>query len=143
MHNFTMGIIFSHDMESMYLLRKDHPEWQAGLLNGVGGKLKDGESYADCMAREAAEESGYTWNFVCLGRMRGEGKDAFQCEVFYSVMGAKGKEPHTCEAEKIEKHPVADLHKLIPEMVPHLPMLILAALNHQKANTKFSLCVTY
>lgn len=144
--NFTMGIIFSADLANVYLLRKDHPEWQAGLLNGVGGKLNTGESYAVCMAREGKEESGYSGEWQHLGSMRGQNDvGAFQCEVFYSVMAAKVKEPKTCEAEKIEKHPVADLPALIPQMVPHLPMLILASLAHNAAKPadKFILNVEY
>jgi hypothetical protein len=32
------------------------------------------------------------------------------------------------ESEPIDLYPMADLHKLIPEMVPHLPMCIMAAI---------------
>jgi ADP-ribose pyrophosphatase YjhB (NUDIX family) len=146
MVNFTMGIIFSPDLKDVYLLRKDHPEWQDGKLNGVGGHLQAGENYADAMSRESKEESGYAGKFIVLGSVRGEeteSNSAFQCEVFYSVMGAKDKEPHTIEKEKIEKHPIADLLKLIPEMVPHLPTLILSALAHHEAKNKFSVSFNY
>ncbi|WP_300288435.1 NUDIX domain-containing protein [uncultured Desulfovibrio sp.] len=40
-------------------MRRDHPEFQAGKLNGMGGKLEPGETLLDCMAREAVEEAGY------------------------------------------------------------------------------------
>ena len=144
MVNFTMGIVFSPDLKDMYLLRKDHPDWQAGLLNGVGGKLQDGENYASAMARESQEEASYAGDWNHLGSMRGNNDvGAFQCDVFYSVMGAEAKEPKTTEAEKIEKHPVADLVTLIPEMVPHLPMLIMAAQAHHAATNKFTLEVVY
>jgi hypothetical protein len=55
------------------------------------------------------------------------------------------KKPKTCEKEKIEKHPVADLPALVPQMVPHLPMLIMAALAHHAAGPggKFTLNVEY
>jgi 8-oxo-dGTP pyrophosphatase MutT (NUDIX family) len=138
-----MGIIFSADCSNVYLIRKDHPEWQAGLLNGVGGKLEPGETYADCMAREGKEEAGYAGDWNHLGSMRGDGEDAFQCEVFYSVMEKKTKEPKTTEKEPIEMHPVADLPALTAQMVPHLPMLILAALTHHTARAKFSLGISY
>ncbi len=145
--NFTMGIIFSNDCNNVYLLRKDHPEFQAGLLNGVGGKLEPGETYADCMAREAKEEGSYTGSFNHLGSMRGntEGWREYQCEVFYSVMDKKTKEPKTTEKEPIEMHPVADLPALTAQMVPHLPMLIMASLAHHtaKEEDKFNLSVTY
>lgn len=40
------------------LVRKAKPEWQAGLLNGVGGKIEPGETSAAAMVREWREETG-------------------------------------------------------------------------------------
>ena len=33
-------------------------EWQAGLLNGIGGKIEDGEAPIEALVREFAEETG-------------------------------------------------------------------------------------
>lgn len=57
---FTLGIIFSPNLEHVYLIRRDNPDSQKGKLNGVGGKVEPGESLDACMAREAVEESGYS-----------------------------------------------------------------------------------
>lgn len=40
------------------LIRKVKPDWQAGKLNGVGGKIEQGESPEQAMAREFQEEAG-------------------------------------------------------------------------------------
>lgn len=40
------------------LIRKNRPAWQAGKLNGVGGKIEPGESPADAIRREFREEAG-------------------------------------------------------------------------------------
>jgi 8-oxo-dGTP diphosphatase len=40
------------------LVRKSHPEWQRGRLNGVGGKVEPGETWAEAVAREFAEDAG-------------------------------------------------------------------------------------
>lgn len=40
------------------LIRKVKPDWQAGKLNGVGGKIEIGESSRIAMAREFHEETG-------------------------------------------------------------------------------------
>jgi 8-oxo-dGTP diphosphatase len=40
------------------LIRKNKPDWQRGLLNGVGGKIEPGESPDEAMAREWKEETG-------------------------------------------------------------------------------------
>ena len=132
---FTLGFTFSADGKYVYLMRKDHPDFQAGKLNGVGGKLEPGETFADCMAREAVEESGYSGAWHHLATMTGntKGWGMYQCEVFYSVMSEGDTEPHTCEREPIEKHPVADLLSLSSQMVPHLPVLIAAAVSREAA----------
>ena len=42
----------------MLLVQKTKPEWQAGLLNGVGGKVEPDEVPLSCMIREFREETG-------------------------------------------------------------------------------------
>lgn len=40
------------------LVRKDRPFWQKGKLNGVGGKVEEGETAVTAMIREFSEETG-------------------------------------------------------------------------------------
>lgn len=40
------------------LIRKNRPEWQAGLLNGIGGHVEPGEDPDAAMVREFEEETG-------------------------------------------------------------------------------------
>lgn len=40
------------------LIKKNHPEWQKGLLNGIGGHVEDDESFVEAMVREFEEECG-------------------------------------------------------------------------------------
>jgi 8-oxo-dGTP diphosphatase len=40
------------------LIRKTHPEWQAGKLNGVGGGVEEGETIFEAIYREFEEETG-------------------------------------------------------------------------------------
>ncbi len=46
------------------LLRKNRPAWQAGHLNGVGGKVEPGERPHEAMAREFHEETRCPWPIV-------------------------------------------------------------------------------
>lgn len=40
------------------LIRKNRPSWQAGLLNGLGGHVEEGETQTRAMVREFEEECG-------------------------------------------------------------------------------------
>lgn len=73
--SFTVGFVFSPDLETVMLIEKDTSDkpsqkWQDGLLNGVGGKIENGESAKECMIRECHEEFGvYIENWYELGNI--------------------------------------------------------------------------
>jgi 8-oxo-dGTP diphosphatase len=50
--------MFSPTGDHVVLIRKNHPEWQKGKFNGIGGKIADGERSISAMAREFREETG-------------------------------------------------------------------------------------
>lgn len=54
-----MGFVFDAKGERVVLIRKLKPSWQAGKLNGVGGKIEDAEDRpVQAMVREFKEEAG-------------------------------------------------------------------------------------
>lgn len=55
---YVAGFLFSPSMNSVVLIQKNKPEWQAGKLNGVGGKVEAGETPEQAMTREFEEEAG-------------------------------------------------------------------------------------
>lgn len=58
MQHYVLGFAFSEDASRVAFIRKNRPAWQAGKLNGVGGKLETGETPVGAMRREFWEESG-------------------------------------------------------------------------------------
>lgn len=50
--------MFKPDRSAVVLIEKNRPAWQAGKLNGVGGKIEPGEWTVDAMVREFKEETG-------------------------------------------------------------------------------------
>ncbi|WP_432263407.1 NUDIX domain-containing protein [Cupriavidus sp. TMH.W2] len=56
--HYVLGLAFDRRRKLVVLIRKARPEWQAGMLNGVGGKVKVGESPEQAMIREFDEETG-------------------------------------------------------------------------------------
>ena len=73
---YVVGFVFCQ--EAVLLIRKARPKWQAGKLNGVGGKIEPGELPLAAMVRECREESGleippHAWN--TLGIVEAANKD--------------------------------------------------------------------
>lgn len=67
------------------LLKKTQPAWQAGLLNGVGGKVEEGEGPFDAARREWREETGdqtaHDWQRFCTEFGPGYRVDFFKASV--------------------------------------------------------------
>lgn len=55
---YALGFLFSVDFSRVVLIRKNNPEWQRNMLNGVGGKLETNETPIEAMEREFFEETG-------------------------------------------------------------------------------------
>lgn len=58
MNHYTVCFLFDpHDLSRVLLVRKDRTCY-AGLFNGVGGKVEEGETVKECARREIKEETG-------------------------------------------------------------------------------------
>ena len=120
---YVVGFMFNPTEDAVLLIRKTHPNWQKGKLNGVGGRIEDGESAVEAMRREFAEETGIDhpkwFQFCVLG-------DARDWQIhFFSAVGAIGlARPLTEEAPEI--HCVAPLPT---DTIPNLHWLIPMALS--------------
>lgn len=57
MKRYVDGFMFDHFTEKVLLIQKTTPEWQAGMWNGIGGKIEEGEEPLDAMVREFREET--------------------------------------------------------------------------------------
>lgn len=58
MTQYVLGFAFNRSKTVVVLIEKTKPAWQAGKLNGVGGKIEPGESPDQAMVREFKEEAG-------------------------------------------------------------------------------------
>jgi len=59
MKTYVLGFLFNKNKNKLLLIRKNRPSWQAGKLNGIGGKVEEGEAVLTAMHRETKEETGY------------------------------------------------------------------------------------
>lgn len=56
--DYVVCLAFDARREFVTLIEKRRPAWQAGRLNGPGGKMEAGETPAQAAEREFAEETG-------------------------------------------------------------------------------------
>lgn len=59
---YVVGFLFTPDRHHVALIQKLKPAWQKGKLNGIGGKVEDGETPAEAMVREFTEEAGISFS---------------------------------------------------------------------------------
>ncbi len=86
MNKYVVGFAFSEKADAVLLVKKLRPEWQKGHLNGVGGKIEEGETPAEAMNRECFEETGLSLPWRHKGVMTGMNNDGqkFECHIFYA-----------------------------------------------------------
>lgn len=111
MDRFVVGFAFNKKANSILLMKKDHPDWQKGLLNGIGGKIERGELPFDAMHRECKEETGLVLDWEGRGIMKGTNNDghAFLCWIFYAY------------SEKIHKFKQIEKELLEVYSLAHVP----------------------
>jgi 8-oxo-dGTP diphosphatase len=124
MQSYVVGFAFSKDMKHILLLKKLRPEWQKDSLNGMGGKIEDGELPMEAMYRECMEETGLSLAWQHRGVMSGINGDKkpFECHIFYaysdSIWDFEQKEDEPLKIYDIEdlhdKKMIKNLHFLIP-----------------------------
>jgi 8-oxo-dGTP diphosphatase len=72
---FVVGFLFEVDGNRVLLIEKKRPDWQRERLNGVGGRVEDGEDPYAAMRREFTEEAGVEvsdwYRFALLNDRRG------------------------------------------------------------------------
>jgi len=125
---YVLGFLFSKDLERVVLIRKLKPAWQAGCLNGVGGKVETiDKSFQHAMSREFKEETGVliepeNWKYFAE-MLDYEGNFYVSCYKFIGDVDAV----KTMEKEEVAVYNVDDISWL--KTISNLKWLIPLALD--------------
>ena len=60
--HYVLGFAFSNDKQNVLLIKKKHPDWQAGKINGIGGIIEINEIDYNSINRKLYEETGIESN---------------------------------------------------------------------------------
>ena len=109
MQRYVVGFCFDTELEHVAIVKKNRPDYQAGLFNGIGGKIEFREIGKAAMEREFYEETGVridqnTWTHF---GDKSDGKN-FLVKVYYAT-SSNVFECKTVEDEEIFVVPVADI----------------------------------
>jgi 8-oxo-dGTP diphosphatase len=130
---YVVGLMFSNDLSQVALIRKNKPAWQAGKLNGVGGKVEKNEPPYVSMIREFAEETGLLttrvqWKrFLKMGGENDGGDERFHIDFFATVGDLSLLQ--SMEAEKIEIAFTSEIHALRTDVIENLPWIVALAVD--------------
>lgn len=129
---YVVGFAFSLDKKEIVLIEKIKPLWQKGLLNGIGGKIEEGEQPMNAMIREFREETGVeftihednylNWNYFAVLEFEIANLHCFR--IFNDDI-------NLCKTKEIEviKHiKIEDLHHY--NTIPNLKVLIPMAMDN-------------
>ncbi len=125
---YVAGFYFRPGFGSVVLVRKNKPAWQAGRLNGVGGKVEGNECSSVAMAREFAEETGAVVppeKWTSFLTMSGPGWDV---DFFYAFGSERVA---TMESEEIGVYSISGLflNPVSPSVIPNLRWALSMALD--------------
>ncbi len=136
MTDYTVGFMFDEVRDSVVLIEKNRPDWQKGLLNGVGGHINNNEQAREGMVREFLEEAGVQtevgdWQCFCRLTVTSnpQGDSVAPMVYFFSAFNDVAfNAARSAEDELVVKREVIMLCYL--KTIPNLQWLIPLALHH-------------
>jgi len=128
---YVAGFLFSTDRSRVVLICKEKPAWQAGKLNGVGGKIERDELPHQAMRREFFEETGAKtcvsdWHHFC----RYQGEDC----VVHFFRAFKDLEVESVTSELVRWYYVRELNTY--PTLPNLSWLVPFALDETLSHSE-------
>lgn len=135
--HYVVGFLFDKRCENVLLIRKSKPEWQRGLLNGIGGKVELEEQTETSMIREFNEETTntktLTWRRYCI--MSGKNNDGSEfCVDVFSARTDVIDDIKSKESEVVELHPTQKICGGQEKMIGNVPWLVSMAIDFEQGS---------
>jgi len=137
MIEYVVGFAFSRYGNKVALIRKNKPDWQAGKLNGIGGKVEKDEYHFDAMVREFREETGVQTNNQDWDLVTTLTSNTWKMTVFKAFLEPEDfRSIRTIEEEVVEIHDTKELFTRMFEgtenTIHNIPMLLAMCLSDEQ-----------
>lgn len=137
MIDYTLGFAFNKEMNRVILIKKNRPSWQAGLLNGVGGKVESWDaSPPAAQAREFREETGIETTpgeWKLFASLNG---DDFLVDCFWTTLDdQRFYDYESVTDEAVNQYSLIELQAF--QTCPNVPMLIAMCRNLDVQSNRF------
>lgn len=131
---YVLGLAFSESGGWFLTIEKSRPEWQAGKMNGIGGKIEPFEMSVTAMVREFKEETGIDTepqDWTHIGVLEGTDFNGGQFIVYvYSMFNDEVHQAYTATDELVRLIPTCELDRY--QVLPNIKWLVPMALNHHE-----------
>jgi 8-oxo-dGTP diphosphatase len=136
--SYVLGFCFSRDHRKVVLIAKTKPPWQAGRLNGVGGRVETGETPAQAVAREFREEAQCedALDWEPFGRLRGGDWEVWLFHAHYLYLPIYNESPEGTVSVHHTPVVLTDPTSQGHAPLPNLRYLIPMAINHASGEDK-------
>jgi 8-oxo-dGTP diphosphatase len=126
--HYVVGFQFNNEGDRVALIKKGRPEWQAGLLNGIGGGVERGETAKAAMEREFQEETELSQRTVIWRPFVDLRTWTHNLVTFFSSFTDSVELVRTATDEEVTVYSLARLQALKPMLVPNVLWLVELAL---------------
>lgn len=126
MEKMVLGFLFNNIKDSVLLIKKKRPDWQKGLLNGIGGHIEKGENADQAIRREFHEETGIELPFGFLNnfcQLKHPNWIVF-CYAVFNTNLLNSAESLTDEVLHVENVNDLSSQLIIPNLVWLIPMAL-------------------
>lgn len=82
MKEYVLACVFNASLDKILLIQKNRPDYQAGLLNGIGGKIEPNERPIEAIKREVFEETNLNISIDYFEPFGSFGNESFKVFLF-------------------------------------------------------------
>jgi 8-oxo-dGTP pyrophosphatase MutT (NUDIX family) len=119
--NYVLINAVSLNGSKIVLIEKKKPEWQAGFLNLVGGRIEEGEDPQAAAIREFTEETGLQLDEIIYGGVIVAEDCSVYC--FDALINDEQLKPRAEETEKVDWYTWEDVKKS-DKLIPNLRLIV-------------------